>query len=228
MAKKFRCIDLFCGGGGAALGLIAAGFDVVGIDTNPRHAKVYPGDFICGDALRPPVSLADFDFVWASPPCQAFSQGTPKSQRETHPDLIIPVRTLLAGHPFTVIENVPRAPIRPDIVLTGPMVGLKHILRRRHFEASFLCLTPPLRFDTTETVSITKKMCATTHYYRRKAQGLRGQLSVAEASAAMGIPHTRMTRAQIGEAVPPAYAEYIGRQVMQRLALRKTTEERHG
>ncbi len=41
-----------------------------------------------------------------------------------HPDLIPQTRALLAPHPFTIIENVPRAPIRADVVLTGPMVLL--------------------------------------------------------------------------------------------------------
>ena len=31
-------LDLFCGGGGVAEGLIAAGFDVVGVDTDRRCA----------------------------------------------------------------------------------------------------------------------------------------------------------------------------------------------
>lgn len=214
--SKPLALDLFCGGGGTCEGLMRAGFDVVGMDIVAKHAKNYPGTFVHGDALNPPFNLSDFAFVWASPPCQRFSQGTGKDTRADHPNLIEPVRALLADHPYTVIENVPPAPIRPDIILTGPMVGLRSLLRRRHFETSFFSLQPPLRFDTVETVSITKKMCATTHYYRRKAQGLSGRLSNAEAKAYMGIEHN-MTQEQIGEAVPPAYAEFIGRQVMERL-----------
>ena len=34
-----RALDLFCGGGGAALGLIQAGYDVTGVDINPRHHR---------------------------------------------------------------------------------------------------------------------------------------------------------------------------------------------
>ena len=109
-----KALDLFCGGGGAALGMIAAGFDVVGVDIERRHARIYPGDFICGDATRPPVDLADFDLVWASPPCQRFSLASMvrgNAHRLQHPDLIPEIRALVAGHPWTVIENVPPAPM---------------------------------------------------------------------------------------------------------------------
>ena len=216
MGDKPRALDLFCGGGGAALGLIAAGFDVVGVDIEPKHAKVYPGTFIHGDALDPPVSLSDFDFVWASPPCQKFSIGTRVDRKAKLPDLIPATRDLLAVARFWAIENVPNAPLRPDLVLTGPMVNLCGILRRRHFELSFSCLQPPILGQVGDVVSITKRMSAPSHFYRRKAQGLPGRVSRAEARRVMGIG-TDMTCDQIGEAVPPAYAEFIGRQVIARL-----------
>lgn len=216
-------LDLFCGGGGAALGMMAAGFHVVGVDRVRRHSKVYPGEFICGDALAPPVDLADFDLVWASPPCQAFSSATAaavgsraKAMR-IYPDLIEPVRTLLAGHACTVMENVPLAPIRCDLVLTGPMVGLGRIVRRRHFEMSWWPGLQPQpitlpRKDWIEgrAVTITKSMAAWSHYYPRKAAGLPGRVPVAEAREVMGIT-TPMTGRQVGEAVPPPYSEYVAR-----------------
>ena len=88
-------LDLFCGGGGAARGLIAAGFDVVGVDIQD-HSASYSGHFVRADALRPPVDVSRFDLVWASPPCQAFSVATPPGRRNGHPDLIAETRELLS------------------------------------------------------------------------------------------------------------------------------------
>ena len=207
-------LDLFCGGGGAALGLMEAGFDVVGVDRVRRHAKVYPGTFICVDALNPPVDLADFDLVWTSPPCQAFSPIT-MNHKHKHPDIIETVRRLLMGHPCTVIENVPRAPIRCDLALTGPMVGLNRIVRRRHFELSWWPglqpqpqTLPRKEWREGRAVTVTTSLCAWSHYYHRKRAGLPGRVPVAEAREVMGIT-IPMTARQVGEAVPPPFAKYV-------------------
>ena len=212
--RRYRVLDLFCGGGGAALGIHRAGFDtIVGIDIKP-HPN-YPFDFIQADALVPPVDIMGFDFIWASPPCQAFSAGSfcRKEKRKRHPNLIPATRELIKRHPFTCIENVPLAPIQPTVILTGPTVGLNKIQRKRHFETSFFMLQPPVvnvprgSWEAGKAVTITKSLGAQSHFYPRKAMGLPGRLRIWEAKAAMGIPDAQpMTAAEIGEAVPPAYA----------------------
>src|SRR5574342_244387 len=95
---KYRALDLFCGAGGASMGLHRAGFDVTGIDNHPQPR--YPFRFIQGDALRPPVRLEDFDLVWASPPCQGYSRTRhlPWLKDKKRPLLIPPTRELLSGH----------------------------------------------------------------------------------------------------------------------------------
>lgn len=225
-----RALDLFCGGGGAAEGLVRAGFDVVGIDNRRCNARAmnrwrraYPGELIIADALAPPVNIDDFDFVWASPPCQLFSSATPRSKRPHHVDLIKEVRELLASHPWTCIENVPRAPIRADVVLTGPAVGLHRIARLRHFEISWPPpavqpepVTPP-RADwlAGKCVTVTTSMSAPSHYYPRKRAGMSGRVGIVEAREVMGMTNPHTTLHEVGNAVPPAYAEYIAQILME-------------
>lgn len=225
MKRNLRALDLFCGGGGAAIGLWFAGFhEIVGVDIKKR--KNYPFDFIQSDALMPPLDLLDFDFVWASPPCQRYSVASMYhgNNRFRHPDMISAVRELLKQHPLTCIENVPRAPLRTMVRLTGPTVGLSQIERCRHFETSFICPQPELKhvprseWKYGNALTITKSMCSSSHFYRRKSQGLKGMPSKKEVKTAMGIPQDyEMTYSELGEAVPPAYSEYIAKQALRQM-----------
>src|SRR6266851_7296325 len=142
---KPRALDLFCGAGGTTKGLQRAGFHVTGVDI--KRQPRYCGDaFVQADALRPPFDLSRFDFIWASPPCQAFSASTISHRLlgKEYPDLIAPVRLMLAeSGAVTVIENVVGAPIRPDIRLDGTMFEGLRVVRERWFECSFYALRPP-------------------------------------------------------------------------------------
>src|SRR5438046_3304423 len=65
--------------------------------------------------------------------------------RSRYPDLLTPIRPLLeaTGLPW-IIENVPGAPLRADVMLCGSMFGLA-VRRHRAFETSwraFDLLTP--------------------------------------------------------------------------------------
>lgn len=74
---KPLAIDLFCGLGGWAEGFLAEGYDVIGVDNDPRFAEGYEalgGHFILADVR----DLDGRDFraarcIVASPPCQGFS-----------------------------------------------------------------------------------------------------------------------------------------------------------
>jgi DNA (cytosine-5)-methyltransferase 1 len=211
-------LDLFCGAGGASMGLHRAGFDVVGVDI--KRQPRYPFTFIQGDALNPPLDLSRFDLIWASPPCQAYTVANAAYRYAggCHPALVERTRELLAGHPITIIENVPGAPLRADLVLDGTMFPDLRVIRRRHFELSFRAPFA-LGFDASDSVS--------RHRWAspRKGGAVGGNSKRARArygfpavdpmpyrGACMGIDW--MTRDGLGEAIPPAYSEFIGRAAM--------------
>ena len=205
MAAEPLALDLFCGAGGVSTGLAAAGFRVVGVDIVPQPR--YPFAFVQADALQRPFRLADFDFVWASPPCQAWCAGTP--DRDARPRLIEPVRRMLAESGcLTCIENVPRAPVRADLVLDGTMFPDLKVIRRRHFELSFRA---PLRLGFPSKGLIRRGWSCVVGGGRCSGVPVEGNAwhTNAAKKRAMGIDW--MTREELAQAIPPAYSEFIGR-----------------
>src|SRR6185503_7225741 len=140
---KPRLLDLFCGAGGAAMGYHRAGFEVVGVDIEPQPR--YPFQFWQADVMEwLPAYMNDArryeDAIHASPPCQAYSHGSVRFRNEgkEYPDLLSSTRDLLerTGLPW-VIENVPGAPMLPDIKICGCQVGHPELRRVRWFETSW-------------------------------------------------------------------------------------------
>ena len=222
-------LDLFCGAGGAALGLMEAGYDVIGVDLDHRHARVYPGVFVRADALQVErwLDVGQFDLVWASPPCQRWSSPAHlKPPTRPRADLIGPTRKLLHRIPApSVIENVPAAPIRRDLALTGPTVGLPKLKRLRHFELNGWCVSQPRLVMPAGSVAagtlvtVTKQGGIPCRRIRARRRELAPHLSphrhhLPAMIEAMGqAPDCGWTMAQVGEAVPPAYAAWIARRV---------------
>jgi DNA (cytosine-5)-methyltransferase 1 len=194
------------------MGYHQAGFtDIIGIDIVPQPN--YPFTFIQADALQPPVSLNGFDLIHASPPCQAYSSGTP--DRSKHPRLIGPAREMLrrSTTPW-VIENVPGAPVVGTYMLCGTMFGLQtaaglHLQRHRYFEATWTpeALGPVCHHRRGRTITVTGN--GTTSGNRIT---LGRNVSVAEWREVMGIEWT--TRSELAEAIPPAYTKFIGEQFL--------------
>ena len=215
--KKLKALDIFCGGGVVCIGLQQAGYEVTGIDIDD-HPN-YPGTFIQDDVMNLPKDICkDYDFVWASPPCQKFSTNTPEDNRDAHPDFIPLTRELLASHDYTCIENVPGAPIRTDLILSAPMFDLPYTLRKRHFELSYQLWQPqPIIKNLKQSLwtegkalSISTSMAMPLHYYPRRDIGMKPIPSLEYVKYVMGIPQKyEMTKHEIGEAIPCAFSLFI-------------------
>jgi len=212
-------LDLFCGAGGASKGLLNAGFErVIGLDNKEQRYYFDEYEFVLGDALTQNyVDPKAFDFIWASPPCQAYSYASKKyrNKGKKYPDLIAATREMLlkTGKPF-VLENVVGSPLRKDLLLCGEMFGLR-IVRHRIFEThGFKCKQPE---HPKHKIPITIKGLKKKKSWYMQVAGHGGQsysFKLKDWQNAMEINwiHNRHTLAQC---VPPAYAEYIGRQFLE-------------
>lgn len=206
---KQIALDLFCGAGGASMGLHRAGFKVLGVDIAPQPR--YPFAFVHGDALTYP--LKGFDFIWASPPCQRFSDLAHRNgNADDWLDLIDPIRQRLIayGAPY-VIENVERAPLRNPVTLCGTMFPGLRVLRHRGFEASFPIKAPPHgKHPKVHTLDKRKAHYGKTDDMVDFVQVTGGgNSSIRAARDAMGI--FWMSKGEINEAIPPAYSEFIAK-----------------
>jgi DNA (cytosine-5)-methyltransferase 1 len=225
-----KLLDIYCGAGLAALGYKQAGFHVTGVDIHRK--STYAGDvFVLADALE---ILADlkycrrFDAIHASPPCQLYSQSTAqfRAAGKEYADLVAPTRKLLdsIGLPY-VIENVPNAPVRPDIVLHGWMFGL-HVMRKRVFELGGWWMMQPGIPKRRGSVRSGDFITIIGKQGYRKYKGLprnwRPKFDQGSGLKtwhyAMGIPpQYRFRDVEISEGIPPAYAQYIGTFLIEKL-----------
>ena len=218
-----RLLDLFCGAGGAGMGYHRAGFDVTGVDIAPQSN--YPFEFHQGDALDfVATHWREFDAIHASPPCQGYLNlgAVNRAQGRTydHPDLISETRRLLisTGLPF-VIENVAdaRRQLRDPVRICG--TGLSLPLRRhRLFESSAPLEGVACRHDLyTEPRYWTGWRPKGEHRLSTVVQVYGNAGGREHWPAAMGIDW--MTSREMCEAIPPAYTQFIGRQLIDALAV---------
>ena len=207
--KKRRLLDLFCCAGGAAVGYARAGFEVVGVDIQPQPS--YPFRFYQADALTFP--LDGFDVIHASPPCQRFSLASRfhPGVQERYPDYLEVMRQRLhrTGKPY-ILENVVGAPLVSPVLLCGAMFGLR-VYRHRLFESNvFLFRHPHLRHRVKAAapgaIARDDEFWSVGGHFGRKE----------EAQRAMGIDWMTSVH-EIAQAIPPAYTEWLGRQLLDRL-----------
>lgn len=219
--NKPRLLDLFSCAGGAAMGYHNAGFEVVGIDINPQPR--YPFEFHQADALDYVAEhWRDYDAIHASPPCQGYLNlgkvNLAQGRDYDHPDLIAATRRLLVatGLPY-VIENVQdaRRELRGPVRVCG--TGLNLPLRRhRLFESNLPLTGVPCRHDRyTEPKYWTGWRPKGEHRLSTVVQVYGNAGGRHEWPAAMGIDW--MTPQEMCEAIPPAYTEHIGTQLLAHL-----------
>ena len=187
------------------MGYWCAGFDVTGVDIKPQPN--YPFKFIRADAMTFP--LEGFDAIHASPPCQDHMRSPMQRQQEHGTGWMLgATRDRLLAQPAPwVIENVPGAAMRPDLKFCGCQFGLNEVMRERWFETSWRAfdMRPPC-YHPGPVVNTMR----TAHgpWYRKH-----GRVPTRpEIAAAMGI--NWMHGEEIKQAIPPAYTEHIGRQLL--------------
>jgi DNA (cytosine-5)-methyltransferase 1 len=213
---KARLLDLFCGAGGAGMGYHRAGFEVIGVDIEPQPH--YPFEFVQADAL---TFLDDFvavplDAIHASPPCQHYSQMSlcRPGLAGTYPDLVAPTRErlLASGLPY-VMENVVGSPLQNWIQVCGSGLGMT-LQRHRRFESSVpLWGVPCAHGQNTWNPAYGH---ATGRKRRRVPVIGEWRIPKALQDEAMGVDW--MTLEELSEAIPPAYTEFIGSQLLDHLA----------
>jgi len=188
------------------MGYHRAGFDVIGVDIVTQDH--YPFTFVQADALEYVIQHGhEYAAIAASPPCQAYSPLQARWGKE-YPDLVGATRAALdeIGRPY-IIENVVNAPLDRCVTLCGTMFGLP-LIRHRRFESNILIFAPG-RCAHTGSVQGGQYVTCTGH-------GGHVYNSMSRWREAMGIDW--MGRGEMAEAIPPAFTEYVGTQLLAALA----------
>jgi len=183
----------------------------------------------------------NFDAIHASPPCQAYTLMRHMGKRagEDAPDLVAVTRDLLnaSGLPW-VMENVVGSPLAKHLVLCGSMFGLG-VRRHRIFETSHLILVPQCQHGNEWPVAVWGDGRPSRQEARREHRGpiavygdhpedspihragdsrpglTRRAATLAVGQEAMGIDW--MNWRELTQAIPPAYTELIGHQLLAQL-----------
>ena len=197
-----RLLDLFCGAGGAVRG-----------DATELVQDRIEGCFHFRGQSSP--CLGRFDAVHMSCPCQGYTALTvgTNAGRTAQPKLVAQMREWAdaTGLPY-IIENVQGSDVRRDLTLCGEMFRLD-VIRHRYFEVSGFTATAPYHVPHRGRVRGWRHgQFFDGPYFAVYGDG-GGKGTVAEWQKAMGIDWTD-DRHSIAEAIPPAYTEHIGAQLM--------------
>jgi DNA (cytosine-5)-methyltransferase 1 len=212
------------------MGYHRAGFEVVGVDIEPQPH--YPFEFHQADAIdvlrwegTAAIDPYDFDVIHASPPCHDHANVSGRNRKAqgvkgTGWMLNATIDRLRFIRQPWVVENVETAKMNEDVYrlrLCGSSYGLD-VRRHRWFASNVLMLAPPCahRLQTPRFRSLDSR--------RPKGKlatvvGVHGHLNypgeLELRCQAMGIDW--MTNDELSQAIPPAYTEWIGRNLIQHL-----------
>lgn len=221
---SYRLLDLFCCRGCASVGYDRAGFEVTGVDIDPECTHFYPFTMHVTDALAFARARGrEFDAIHASPPCQASTTMSNRyrgagGKADEWENLIPETLAVLTelGLPF-VVENVvgARADMPNAATLHGGMFGLG-VDRPRLFATNW-----PLMVMGAPRVRNPLGVYGARPDGRRlwtRADGTeqRAPRSIEQAAKSMGVDFP-IDWTGLREAIPPAYTEFIGRQLIEHL-----------
>lgn len=209
-----RLLDAYCCQGAASKGYTDAGFTTDGVDIDHQKRYPYASSFHKADAIEFIKEHGhEYAAIHTSPPCQHDSDCQ-RIRGNDHPDLIGPTRDALiaTGKPY-VIENVDSASTRAKLIdpvmLCGAMFGL-NTYRHRLFETNFPLVAPSHPEHVHPTIKMGRAVQPGEFYHAV------GHFSgVAYIREDMGVGW--MNRDGIRECIPPVYAEWVGRQLIDHL-----------
>lgn len=238
VCQRPRLLDAFSGEGGAGRGYQRAGFCVTAVDNAPARLKHYPIDCaaaepVCADAV---AFIAEHGHEYAaghgSPTCTGYSRGTAAvPDRLAKYDRLIPATReafQIAGIPY-VIENVAdaRRELLDPIMLCGRMFDLTAtdddgtplvMDRHRLFECSEFLLTPDHPKHDRRVQVAGSYGGARRDKWEAKHVRKGGYVPSADVQRALlGTPW--MTEKGCQLSIPPAYTEFIGLQLLARIAV---------
>lgn len=207
------------------MGYHRAGFDVTGVDIAPQ--KRYPFAFVQSDALEYLRECGHcFDVIHASPPCHDHTPVTGRNRKAkglkgTGWMLAAAIELLQRIDSPWIVENVEGASMPPSAFvfrLCGSSFGLD--VRRHRLFASNVFMMPPQcahfnqapRFRSLDSRRPVGSLASVV--------GVHGHLNYPGEfdlrCKAMGIDW--MNTSELSQAIPPAYTEWIGRQLIEALA----------
>lgn len=196
------------------MGYARAGFDVIGVDLFPQPR--YPFKFVQMDALEFLIKYGDVgDLKHASPPCHDHTTLKARTGSDNTGWLLAATRTAFAktDTPW-VLENVMGPKMNDPLILCGTEFGLvtpdaqgvlRELRRHRQFESN-----EPLIGAGGCRHNLPVMGVYGTGGGGQMTRGYKANR--AQAAEIMDIEW--MDRAGLSQAIPPVYAEHIGRQLM--------------